>query len=458
MTFKETGLGPELLSAITKMGFETPTPIQQEAIPFILQTSQDLVALAQTGTGKTAAFGLPVLDQVDTSSNHTQALILCPTRELCLQIANDLAAYSKDSKKLKTMAVYGGTPISKQIRTLNKGVHVVVGTPGRTLDLIKRSVLKVRSVQWVVLDEADEMLNMGFKEDLEAILKDTPDEKQTLLFSATMPRTMTGIVKRYMTDPHEIKVARQNIGSSNVEHHYYITQARNRYATLQRLVDAFPNVYAIVFCRTRRETQEIADKLMGAGYNADTIHGDLSQAQRDSVMKSFKSRNLHMLVATDVAARGIDVDELTHVINYNLPDDPEVYVHRSGRTGRAGNKGISITIVHGREGRKLNVIERMVGKKFIRKQIPTGKEICETQMMHLVDRVKSIEVEHEKIEQFLPGIFEKLEGMDREELIKHFVSVEFNRFLKTYRNAPDLNVAGKEDRRDKRGTSDRFDQ
>ncbi|MBX2846389.1 MAG: DEAD/DEAH box helicase [Saprospiraceae bacterium] len=448
MTFKETGLKPEIISAISELGFETPTPIQQETIPFILGSTQDLVALAQTGTGKTAAFGLPMLNQIDTDSKATQALILCPTRELCLQIANDLESYLTKTKGVFVQAVYGGTPISNQIRALKKGVQVVVGTPGRTLDLIKRKVLKVNHIQWAILDEADEMLNMGFKDDLEAILADTPSDKQTLLFSATMPKTMEGMVRQYMDDPHRIQVARQNIGAKNVAHHFYITQARNRYATLQRLVDAFPNIYAIIFCRTRRETQDIADKLMVAGYNADTIHGDLSQAQRDSVMKSFKNRNLQMLVATDVAARGIDVDELTHVINYQLPDDPEVYIHRSGRTGRAGNKGISISIIHSREGRKLGAIEKMVGKTFEKQLIPTGKEICETQLMHLVDKVKTIEVEHDKIEQFLPAIYEKLDGMDREQLIKHFVSAEFNRFLKTYKGSPDLNVKGRSDDQD----------
>jgi len=352
MTFKELGLKPELIGAITDLGFETPTPIQEEAIPFLLNNpNEDLIALAQTGTGKTAAFSLPILNQINISNKDVQMLILCPTRELCLQIARDLESYTTKLRSLKTIAVYGGTSVSQQKKQLKKGTHIVVGTPGRTLDLIRQKALNVRNIQWLVLDEADEMLSMGFQDDLESILKTTPKDKQNLFFSATMPKNMKSMIKSFMHNPHKIQMARQNLGAKNVEHHYYVTHNKHRYATLQRLVDANPNIYGIIFCRTRRETQEVANRLIQMDYNADTIHGDLSQNQRDAVMKSFKKKTIQILVATDVAARGIDVDDLTHVINYQLPDDPEVYVHRSGRTGRAGKEGISICIIHGKEGR-----------------------------------------------------------------------------------------------------------
>jgi ATP-dependent RNA helicase DeaD len=399
-----------------------------------------MVALAQTGTGKTAAFGLPIIQQIDPGKKSVQALILSPTRELAMQIGSDLENYSKNSKKIKTAVVYGGSDIRKQISDIENGAQIVVGTPGRTLDLIKRKKLKVNEIQWVVLDEADEMLSMGFKDDLDAILETSPAEKQTLLFSATMPQEIVAISKKYMHDIFEISVGKKNTGTANVEHHYYLVHAKDRYLALKRIADVNPNIYGIIFCRTRMETKEVADKLMQDGYNADALHGDLSQSQRDFVMQRFRGKHLHMLVATDVAARGLDVNDLTHVINYNLPDDPEVYIHRSGRTGRAGKKGISVTLIHLREKGKLKQVERTVNQPFIKKMVPSGKEICEKQMFSLIDKVEKIEVNNEQIGEFMPVIYKKLAWLDREELIKHFVSVEFNRFLTYYENAADINV------------------
>ncbi len=448
-TFKDKGLSPEILQAIGEMGFETPTPIQEKTIPAILENGKDLIALAQTGTGKTAAFGLPILQQVDVKTRNVQSLILCPTRELCLQIAKDLINFTKYQKGLKVLAVYGGTPIVGQLNDLKKGVHIVVGTPGRTLDLIKRKALKVNDIQWLVLDEADEMLQMGFKDELDAILETTPSEKQTLLFSATMPTGVRKIAQNYMTNPDEISVGKKNQGADNVNHAYYMVKAPDRYKVLKRLADIHPNIYGIVFCRTRRETKDVADKLMQDGYNADALHGDLSQAQRDFVMQRFRTNALQILVATDVAARGLDVNNLTHVINYNLPDDPEIYIHRSGRTGRAGKSGTSITIVHSRENRRIKELEKISGKKFEHRQVPSGREICETRLFNLVDKVENVTVDEKQIESFLSTITEKLESLNREELIKRFVSVEFNRFLEYYRNAPDLN-AGSSNSRDDR--------
>nr|WP_321354279.1 DEAD/DEAH box helicase [uncultured Draconibacterium sp.] len=438
--FETMGLKAEILGAIQELGFENPTPVQEKTIPFLLESDQDMVALAQTGTGKTAAFGLPIVQQFDSSVKVPQALILSPTRELALQIAKDLENFSKNINGAKIATLYGGSDIRKQIKDLEKGAQIVVGTPGRTLDLIKRNKLKVHDIQWVVLDEADEMLSMGFKDDLDAILKDTPVEKQTLLFSATMPKEIVRIANTYMADPHEISVGKRNTAAENVEHNYYLVHARDRYIALKRVADMNPNIYGIIFCRTRAETKDVADKLMQDGYNADALHGDLSQAQRDHVMSRFRSKHLQMLVATDVAARGLDVNELTHVINYNLPDDPEVYIHRSGRTGRAGKKGISITLIHMREKGKLRDVEKKVGKKFIKVPVPQGKEICEKQLFNLIDRVEKVEVNDENIAEFMPVIYKKLAWLEREELIKHFVSVEFNRFLQYYENAKDINV------------------
>ncbi len=438
--FESMGLRSEILEAIRELGFVEPTPIQEKAVPFLLESNQDMVALAQTGTGKTAAFGLPIIQQIDPTLKAPQALILSPTRELAMQIASDLTNFSKFIGKLNIAVLYGGADIRKQITSLEKGAQIVVGTPGRTLDLIKRKKLRVNEIKWLVLDEADEMLSMGFKDDLDSILKDTPAEKQTLLFSATMPAEIVRIASTYMTNPHEISVGKRNTGADNVEHHYYVMHAKDRYLALKRVADINPNIYGIIFCRTRVETKEVADKLMQDGYNADALHGDLSQAQRDHVMGRFRSKHLQMLVATDVAARGLDVNDLTHVINYNLPDDPEVYIHRSGRTGRAGKKGISITLTHMREKGKLRDVERKIGKKFAKMDVPQGREICEKQLFSLIDKVEKVEVNDEQIGQYMPVIYKKLAWLDREELIKHFVSVEFNRFLQYYENAPDINV------------------
>lgn len=453
--FKEMGLSTEIQSAIEDLGFEHPTPVQEKTIPFLLESTQDVVSLAQTGTGKTAAFGLPIIQQIDTAEKSIQALILSPTRELAMQIANDLKAYSKNVKNFKSAVVYGGSDIRAQIKELDRGPQVVVGTPGRTLDLIKRRKLKVEEIRWVVLDEADEMLSMGFKDDLDAILENSPEEKQTLLFSATMPKEIVAISKKYMTNIHEISVGKRNTGADTVEHNYYLVHAKDRYSALKRIADVNPYIYGIIFCRTRAETKDVADKLMQDGYNADALHGDLSQAQRDHVMARFRSKHLQMLVATDVAARGLDVNDLTHVINYNLPDDPEVYVHRSGRTGRAGKKGISITLIHMREKGKLKQVERTLNKPFIKKDVPSGKVICEKQLFSLIDRVEKIEVNDEQIGEFMPIIYKKLAWLEREELIKHFVSVEFNRFLEYYENAPDINVDEARERELGRGDRDR---
>ncbi len=463
--FNEMGLSAEIQSAIEDLGFEQPTPIQEKTIPFLIENQQDIVALAQTGTGKTAAFGLPIIQQIDLESKSTQALILSPTRELAIQIANDLETFAKNLGKLKIAIVYGGADIKKQINDLDRGAQIVVGTPGRSLDLIKRKKLNVTKIQWVVLDEADEMLSMGFKDDLDAILENSPAGKQTLLFSATMPKEIVAIANKYMDNPFEISVGKRNTGAENVEHHYYVVHARDRYIALKRVADINPNIYGIIFCRTRAETKDVADRLMQDGYNADALHGDLSQAQRDHVMSKFRSKHLQMLVATDVAARGLDVNDLTHVINYNLPDDPEIYIHRSGRTGRAGKKGISITLIHLREKGKLRQVEKIVNKSFLKKDVPSGKEICEKQLFSLIDRVEKIEVNEKQIGEFMPVIYKKLAWLDREELIKHFVSVEFNRFLQYYQNAPDINVdeskhfeeesRGGERRNRKRGRDDR---
>ena len=449
MKFSEIGLNDKILKAISDLGFENPTPIQEQSIPYVLNEESDLIALAQTGTGKTAAFGLPVIQKINENKTQTQSIILCPTRELCLQITKDLISYSKYLKKIKITAVYGGANIQTQIRSLNSGSQIVVGTPGRVIDLIKRKKLKLKDVEFVILDEADEMLNMGFKDDLDTILAETPEEKQTLLFSATMPKEVLKITKNYMYSPHQIEVAHRNEGAKNVEHHFYLVNARDRYKALRRLCDVNPNIYGIVFCRTRRETKDVSDKLMQDGYNADAIHGDLSQAQRDHVMDRFRKKNLQILVATDVAARGIDIDELTHVINYNLPDDNEVYVHRSGRTGRAGKKGISIIIAHSREKRKLKLIERMIKKELTQKQVPGGQEICEVQLMSLIDKIVETDVSPH-IEQYLNVIEEKLAHLNKEELLKHFVSTEFNRFLSFYKNAPDLNIKAKKEKNNER--------
>jgi ATP-dependent RNA helicase DeaD len=439
MTFSKLGLNKNLQKAIKDLGFVEPTPIQKDTIPYLINENKDLIALAQTGTGKTAAFGLPIIEKIEINRKIPQSIILCPTRELCLQITKDMDSYAKYIKGLKITAVYGGANIQTQIRALTSGTQIVVGTPGRVIDLIKRKKLKLNDIETVVLDEADEMLNMGFKEDLDTILAETPEEKQTLLFSATMPKEVMRITKNYMFSPKTIEVARRNEGAENVEHHYYMVNARDRYKALRRICDINTGIYGIVFCRTRRETKDVADKLMQDGYNADALHGELSQSQRDHVMQRFRRKSIQLLVATDVAARGIDINELSHVINYNLPDDNEIYVHRSGRTGRAGNKGISIIIAHSRERRKIQSIEKMLKRELILKQVPNGEEICEIQLLQLVDKVVNTEVSTQ-INKYLPAITEKLAHLDKEELLKHFISAEFNRFLSFYKNASNLNV------------------
>ena len=451
ITFKELGLQEEILTAIEKMGFVTPSPIQEKAIPQILSSDQDVIALAQTGTGKTAAFGLPIINNLSTDSQSVQAIILCPTRELCLQIAKELEAFSVDKRGVRVQAVYGGADIVKQIRGLKDNPQIVVGTPGRTMDLIKRKALKINDITWTVLDEADEMLNMGFRDEIDSILETTPEEKQTLLFSATMPSEVRRIASEYMHNPVEIAVSKVNTASKNIEHHVYLVRSSDRYLALKRLADYYPNIYGIVFCRTRREAKDVADKLMQDGYNADALHGDLSQSQRDHVMDKFRSQNIQILVATDVAARGIDVNELTHVINYNLPDDPEVYVHRSGRTGRAGNKGISIIISGGREARKIRDLEKLIASKIDPRNVPTGEEICEKRLISLIEKIENIEVDEELIEPYMATVNEKLADIDRDALLKRFLTVEFNSFLEYYKNTKDITPEGDRGDRGERG-------
>jgi len=456
INFEEMGFTPGILKAIEELGFEQPMPVQEKVIPQMLGDEVDIIALAQTGTGKTAAFGLPLVQTTDTELNSTQALILCPTRELCMQITNDLTDYAKFTGQLKILAVYGGASIDNQIRGLKKGVHIIVATPGRLIDLIGRGAAKLSAVKTVILDEADEMLNMGFLDSINEILEEVPKGRRTLLFSATMSKEIGSIARKYMESPIEITIGTKNSSADNVSHAYYLVHARDKYKVLKRIADFEPDIYGIVFCRTRKETQEIASKLINDGYNADALHGDLSQAQRDAVMQKFRIRNLQLLVATDVAARGLDVDDLTHVINFSLPDDTEVYTHRSGRTGRAGKKGISISLVHLRERHILQQIERKVKKSFEALPIPTGTEICGKQLFNWVQRVENVVTDHREIEKFLPEIEEKLADLDREELLKRVVSLEFDRFLDDYRHGGDLiapvydkdNSSGRSGRRD----------
>lgn len=454
MTFEKIGIENKYIRAIEEMGFKNPMPVQEEVIPHLIKEDcDDIIALAQTGTGKTAAFGLPLIQKTNSSDKHIQHLILCPTRELCLQISDDLTEYAKYSGGVKITAVFGGASIERQISIIKNGVHIISATPGRLLDLIRRNVVKISKIRSVVLDEADEMLKMGFRKELEAILKETPADKNTFLFSATMPNEVRKIADRFMKNPIEITIGIKNAGAENVNHVSYVVSARDRYLALKRIVDYHPEIYGIVFCRTRKETQEVADRLIQDGYNADSLHGDLSQPQRDIVMGKFRIKHLKLLVATDVAARGLDVENLTHIINYNLPDDLEVYTHRSGRTGRAGRSGTSIVISNLKEKNQLKIIERQINKKFDNKPVPLGKDICEKQLFHVVDKMEKVEVDNEKIASFLPAIMHKLEWLDREELIKKFVSVEFNRFLDYYKNTPDLNVPDntKKQREQKKG-------
>ena len=440
MKFRELGLREEIITAVDELGFEEAMPIQEKSIPFIKNESKDLVALAQTGTGKTAAFGLPILDSIDENLRATQALVIAPTRELCVQISNDLKNFSKHIKGMKIVPVYGGENIITQLRQLDVTPQIVVATPGRLIDLMKRKKVDLSGIRYLVLDEADEMLNMGFKEDIETILESTPESRRTFLFSATMPKDVEEMSRNYMGEREQITIGTKNSGNENVEHVYYMVQAKDRYLALKRIVDMNPDIYAIIFCRTRQETQEVAEKLMKDGYNADALHGDLSQAQRDAVMQKFRIKHLQILVATDVAARGLDVSDLTHVINYNLPDDIESYTHRSGRTGRAKKKGVSIAIIHTKEKHRIKSIERIIKREFIRKDVPNGMDICKKQLFHLINRMENVEVNSEQIDPLLPEIFSKLEYLDKEEIIKKFVSLEFNRFLEYYKDARDLNV------------------
>ncbi len=436
--FEELGFTPGILKAIQELGFEQPMPVQEKVIPLMLSEGGDIIALAQTGTGKTAAFGLPLVQMTDTESIATQSLILCPTRELCMQITGDLTDYARYTGKLRILAVYGGASIDNQIRELKKGVHIIVATPGRLIDLIGRRAAKLNAVTTVILDEADEMLNMGFLDSINEILEEVPAGRRTLLFSATMSNEISGIARRYMENPKEITIGTKNASAENVTHGYYLVNARDKYKVLKRIADSEPDIYGIVFCRTRKETQEIASKLIDDGYNADALHGDLSQVQRDTVMQKFRVRNIQLLVATDVAARGLDVDDLTHVINYNLPDDNEIYTHRSGRTGRAGKKGISISLLHVRDQHNLKQIERLVKRPFKAIQIPTGSEICGKQLFHWIKKLETVVTEHQEIEKFLPEITEKLSGLDREELLRRVVSLQFGKFLDDYRSGEEI--------------------
>tara|TARA_B100000508_G_C11465858_1_gene282463 strand:+ start:1905 stop:3617 length:1713 start_codon:yes stop_codon:yes gene_type:complete len=440
MTFNDLGLRSQVVSAVTDMGFEQPTPIQEQAIPHLLKSQSDFVGLAQTGTGKTAAFGLPLVHRITSSQRFPKGLIICPTRELCLQIANDLKDYSKHEKSVTIEAVYGGTDIRTQMRNIKKGVAIVVATPGRLVDLINRKAVNLSEVECVVLDEADEMLNMGFKEDLDYILDATPDTKSTWLFSATMPKEVARIAKTYMTDPLEVSIGNKNEANENIDHIYFAVKERDRYAGLKRLIDFNPNIFGLVFCRTRRETQQVAEKLGKDGYSADALHGDMSQAQRDRVMQLFRNRSIQLLVATDVAARGIDVDDITHVINYNLPDEVENYTHRSGRTARAGRKGESLVLINTREKYKINQIEKIINQKFTFAEIPPPEAICAIQLEAMIEKVKDTEVNEKEIEPFIPHILEDLKDYSKEDVIKKFVSAEFNRFLEYYKKAGDLNA------------------
>ncbi|WP_289040276.1 DEAD/DEAH box helicase [uncultured Zobellia sp.] len=438
--FEALGLDKSILDAVKDMGFESPSEVQEKAIPILLESETDLVALAQTGTGKTAAFGFPLIQKIDNNSRTTQGLVLSPTRELCLQITNEMQAYSKYVKGLNTVAIYGGASITEQARQIKRGAQIVVATPGRMKDMISRGLVDISKIDYCVLDEADEMLNMGFFEDIKDILSNTPKDKSTWLFSATMPREVATIAKKFMHSPMEITVGAKNAGTSNVQHEYYVVGGRDRYPALKRLADANPDIFSVVFCRTKRDTQRVAEKLIEDGYNAGALHGDLSQNQRDLVMNSFRKKQIQMLVATDVAARGIDVDDITHVINYQLPDEIETYTHRSGRTGRAGKSGISMVIVTRSEMRKIHAIEKKIQQDFISKKIPTGIEICEIQLYHLANKIKETEINAD-VESYLPAINDVLEGLDRDELIKKIVSVEFTRFSNYYNKTKDMNTS-----------------
>ena len=455
-TFEQLGVASEILEAIQELGFEQPMPVQEEVIPLLLAETRDIIALAQTGTGKTAAFGLPIIQKIDIKQKAPQTLILCPTRELCLQISADLNDYSKYVDGVKILPVYGGSSIDSQIRSLKRGVQVIVATPGRLIDLLNRKVMSLDLVHTVVLDEADEMLNMGFTESIDDILSRVPAGRSMLLFSATMPKEISRITRKYMENPTEIVIGRKNEGALNVKHVYYMVTARDKYLALKRIADYYPNIYAILFCRTRRETQEIADKLIQDGYDADSLHGELSQSQRDLVMGKFRSKNLQFLVATDVAARGLDVDDVTHVINYGLPDDVESYTHRSGRTGRAGKNGTSISIIHIKEKGKIAQFEKSINKQFEKRTLPSGDVICEKQLFNLVDKIEKVKVNESEIERLLPSIFRKLDWLEKEDIIKRIVSLEFNRLLEYYQSAEE--IMEPTDRSSKKGREERNDR
>ncbi len=449
MSFENLGLNKKLLKAVKVLGFNEPTPIQLQAIPEIISGEQDLVGLAQTGTGKTAAFGLPMLQLIDLQSTYTQGVVICPTRELCRQISADFVAYSRYLKGTNIVSVYGGASMATQIRQIKKGAQIIVATPGRLIDLINRKVVDITRVSYVVLDEADEMLNMGFAEDIDKILNQTPLEKKTWLFSATMPKAVAKIAKKYMHAQVEITVGRRNSVASNIEHSNYIVKEKDRYQALKRIIDFYPDIFGLIFCRTRNETRQVAEKLIKDGYNAEALHGELSQGQRDYVMHRFREKSLQLLVATDVAARGLDVDDISHVINYNLPDEPDIYTHRSGRTARAGKSGISIVLLNTREKRKLALVEQKAGISFSYAKVPSGHAVCEKQLFEMVERMVAVDINHAEIEKFLPAVYSTLAGISKEELIQKFVSTEFNRFLSYYKNAPDINAKVAKNRNDK---------
>ena len=454
--FSDLGLSHELVGSVQKLGFEIPTPIQEKAIPMLLKGNRDFVGLAQTGTGKTAAFGLPLLELINDQNRFTQALVLAPTRELSLQIVSDLEDFSEHIKDFNIVAVYGGASISEQIRKVKKGAHIVVATPGRLLDMIDRKAVNLKDVEYVVLDEADEMLNMGFKEDLDKILSFTPDTKKTWLFSATMPGAVKAIMKNYMTNPEELTVGEKNVGNVNIEHFYVVTQERDKYLALKRILDFNPEIFSLVFCRTRIDTQRVAEMLMKDNYNADSLHGDLTQQQRDRVMMKFRQRGIQILVATDVAARGLDVENISHVIHMNIPDEMEFYTHRSGRTARAGKKGVSIAMVSPKEMGKVRQIEKSLKSPFAKMKVPTGPEVCQKQLLALIHKMHEVKVNETEIAEFLPAVYEELKDLSKDELIKRFASLEFNRFLDYYRNAPDLNSDSKDGGSERYLTGTRF--
>ena len=439
-TFEELGITASYLKAIRELGFEVPMPVQEKVIPLLLGEKTDIVCLAQTGTGKTAAYGLPLIQKIDPSISQPQVLILCPTRELCMQITGDINDFAKYNDELKALPVYGGSSIELQMKALKKGVQIVVATPGRLLDLIRRKSIKLNLIHTVILDEADEMLNMGFSESLNDILAEIPENRNTLLFSATMPNEVAIIAKKYMKDPVEVTIGNRNAGAENIKHLYFTVHARDKYLALKRIVDYYPSIYGIIFCRTRKETQEVADKLIHDGYNAESLHGELSQAQRDTVMNKFRIRHIRLLVATDVAARGLDVEDLSHIINYDLPEDLDSYTHRSGRTGRAGKAGTSIILINLKEKHLIRQIEKKINKTFTAAMVPTGRQICEKQLFNLIDKMEKVDIEDKEIDSYLPQIYRKLEWLDQKEIIKRFVALEFNRFLEYYKNAPELNV------------------